>query len=554
MGFTSIAIEVSTACTRCQAPLPLNGASESVLCDTCQTPNATDVGLWTSILGDAIGEAVAMEPDTAHTSTIMTGARTLKVLAGKQDARCKCKAPFDPAAFERGASHGKLFCTSCGAESAVRRAPEWMKQVHAATTYLVGETLAAPRAKAVAASDLRFHCYHCGAPLPIDGSTRSVTCDHCRAAVMVPDDIWLRLHPARTVDRWYAVLALDLSNAKGALPTSVDSFCDVCAEPGGHVIVAYHSEDKGSAGHRARIALLQPTGALTWIQDGIEFSDDARLCSSPVDGTCFLVDRENHFVRAIDPRTGDPIRTFKSRDNDDDDDDDDATPQTLDVNNVYRFAIDWDGSFLTNNGKLRRYAPDGHRVPTWPGMRIGQGESDDQIRGNKWPRRNPVCMDSDVRIGVGWDGAVYFVHDEGIAKYTRDGQLIGAIPFPGEIVSDVVGFTVARDGTMMVLFVHRTPIGDDTWKHVMRVSPNGQMTLALGPHVPGSPLIGRYVDRIKGYADGTLILASGVDALRVIAPDGHVAWMTNATRKDEAYEQKRLDEGRRGKKAVADRE
>lgn len=547
MAFTSIALEISTACSRCQAPLPLNGASESVLCDKCQTPNATSVDLWSSILGDALGEAVAMEPDTAHTSTIMTGGQTLKVLAGKQDARCKCKAPFDPAAFERGAAAGKLFCTSCGAASAVRRAPEWMKQIHAATTYLVGETLAASRAKAVAPSELRFHCYHCGAPLPIDGSSRSVSCDHCRAAVMVPDDIWLRLHPARTVDRWYAVLALDLSSAKGALPASVDDFCDVCAEPGGHVIIAYHAEDNGSAGHPARVALLQPTGALTWIQDGIEFSDEARLYTSPVDGTCFLVDRENLFVRAIDPKTGDPIRTFKSPD-------DDENPQTLDMHDIRTFAIDWDGSFLTYDRSLRRYAPDGRRVPTWPGMGVGQGESDDQFEWNEWPRRNPVRLPSQTIIGVGWDGAVYFVSDKGVAKYTRDGQLVGVLAFPSDVVNDVDGFTVARDGTMMVLFEHKAKIGDDHWNHVMRVSSNGQMSLAFGPHVQGSPLIGRCVDRIKGYADGTLILAGGVESLRVIAPDGHVAWMTNATRTGEAYEQKKLAEARRGKKVVADRE
>ncbi|HEY1956966.1 MAG TPA: hypothetical protein VGH28_15210 [Polyangiaceae bacterium] len=61
----------------------------------------------------------------------------------------------------------------------------------------------------------------------------------------------------------------------------MSDFCDVAVEPGGNVIVAYLANGRGDAGHAARIALTQPSGALTWIQDGVEFSDDARLVTSP---------------------------------------------------------------------------------------------------------------------------------------------------------------------------------------------------------------------------------------------------------------------------------
>ncbi|HEY1956965.1 MAG TPA: hypothetical protein VGH28_15205 [Polyangiaceae bacterium] len=166
MAVTGIAIEVSTTCGRCQSPLPLNGASESVLCDKCQTPNETSHDFWTRLLGDAIGEAVGFGANEARPSTIIMDGRTVKLLVGKQDARCVCKAPYDPDAFDRAASSGKLFCTSCGKQSAARRVPDWFKGVHPAAAYLVGETLAATVAKGVAPAELRFHCYHCGAPLP----------------------------------------------------------------------------------------------------------------------------------------------------------------------------------------------------------------------------------------------------------------------------------------------------------------------------------------------------------------------------------------------------
>jgi len=552
MAATSIVLEVSTECRRCRAPLPLNGLSESVLCDKCQTPNPTPAQFWSSILGDPIGEAVGFSAGEARPVKIMMAGTSISVLAGKLDARCACKTPFDPDAFERGAAAGKLFCTSCGKQVAVRRVPDWAKTLHPAATYLVGETLAAPAAHGVDPKDLRFHCYHCGAPLPIDGAARSVPCGHCNASVMVPDDIWLRLHPARTVDRFYLVLALDLANARGMLPEDVDEFCDVCTEPGGNVIVAYHTRDNGEAGHPARLALLQPSGALSWIQDGIEFSDETRLYTSPADGTCVLVDKENKFVRVVDPRTGDPLRTFAEPETD-------AGSAPMSVEDVRSFAVDWDGSFLVfrdwsdlSDG-IRRFAPDGRRVPTWPGMRIGEGEKGDRIDPKSWPRKHPIRPPLGAHLGVGWDGAVYFVHDSGVAKYTREGMLVGTLPIPEGLLTSLRGFTVARDGTMTILAEHAQKVGDSHWSHLFHVSPMGQISVALGPHVGDAPMIGSYAKLIKGAPDGTLIVASNVDNLRVFKPNLELAWMTNATRRSESYDAKRLAEARRPKKSVADR-
>lgn len=554
MSFTSIAIEISTACTRCRAPLPLNGASESVLCDKCQTPNETTADLWSSVLGEAVDTALALAKDEGKTSTILTAGRTISLMVGHQDARCtSCKAPFDPDAFERGAASGKLFCTSCGKQAAVRRAPDWMRSIHPAASFLVGETMAATVARGVDPKDLRFHCYHCGAPLPLDGSARSVSCAHCRASVMVPDDIWLRLHPARVVDRWYLVLALDLTNAKGTLPEDVDEFCDVCTEPGGNVIIAYLANERGYAGHASRIALLQPSGALAWIQDGIEFSDEARLVTSPADGTCLLVDKENKFARVIDPRTGDPLRTFGPLEGDDGP----STP--MNVDDVRSIAIDWDGSYIVSRDwsdfadGIRRFAPDGRRVPTWPGMHLGEGEKGERIEWPKWPRKHPVRPPLDARVVVGWDGAVYFGDEHGVAKYTREGMLVGVVTFPEKLIYDFAGFTVARDGTITILGDHGEEIGDSHWPHLYRVSPSGHFAVAAGPAVSEAPFLGRYADRIKGAPDGMLVIAGDVDDLRVLAADGRVLWMTNATRRSDESSIKRLAEARRGKKHVADR-
>src|SRR5690606_38199450 len=59
-AFASLAISASTACTSCKQPLPLNGATESVLCDACRTPVATSPELWKDVLAEALDEVAAL--------------------------------------------------------------------------------------------------------------------------------------------------------------------------------------------------------------------------------------------------------------------------------------------------------------------------------------------------------------------------------------------------------------------------------------------------------------------------------------------------------------
>jgi hypothetical protein len=556
MTTTGIAVELSTTCSKCQAPLPLNGASESVLCDHCRTPTATPPDLWQRLLGEAVGEAVAMAKNEGRTHTILMGSANYKLMVGRQDPRCACKTPFAQEAILRSAGTGSVQCSACGKPSAVRPAPAWIKAIHPAALLVVGETMGAQAAQRIDPKDLRFHCYHCGSALPLDGASRTVACAYCRNSVMVPDDIWLRLHPARTVDRWFVVLALDLSRAAGVLPEDVRDFCDVACEPGGNMVIAYLDNANGEAGHPARLALLDRNGAFLWLQDGVEFSDHARLFTSPADGSVYIVDPgERAFARKLDPRTGAPVHTLVSPP-------EDSSNGPLSVRDHDGFAIDWDGSFVvhrdwsdTGRTALRRFAPDGRRVPLWPGQRLAPNEDVDRP---EWPRppNKPVRLPSSARFGFGWDGAFYVVDEGGgfVAKYARDGQLVGVAPLPKGIAKRVHSFTVARDGTLSMLFAHAVEIADSDWTHLGRLLPDGRFFVALGPHAgDASSMIGKYTRMIKGAPDGTLFLARDVDDLRILGSDGRILWTSNATRRHDEQHAKELATARRGKRLVADR-
>ena len=556
MSLTSVMYELASECPKCKQPLPLNGATESVHCGACQSVVETPVALWRTILGEATGEAAGMSEGTGQNSTMMLGGfgLTVKATYGRLTARCECKTeyPVDELATELESGDGRIFCGGCGKQASVRRAPAWFAEVHPAVVGLVRETHASDTAGEKPES-VRFHCYHCGASMPLEGKERSVTCQYCNNDLMVPDEIWVRLHPMATVQRWFGLL--DMGGAVGPVPEDVSDFCDLTVDPNGHMVIAYHADDDGDVGHPCRIGAADRNGMLRWIQDGVTFSDDAELMVSRHDARIVLIDEEEGFVRFLDSADGSPIRTVPSPG-------EDGKGTGLNVRDHRGVTIAWDGSFVVRrywddgqSGALRRFAVDGTRIPLWPGQKVEVREPSDAPEWKKL-RDEPIRLPDSAKFGYGWDGAFYAVDEKlrHIARWSGDGKLQGVVDTGIDWCKEVKAFDVSRDGTMHVLLQHAEQIGDDHWTHVARFA-NGQVEHWLGPHVEGSPLIGQHDDKLEVLPDGTTFLGGyGMSSLRIFGPDRTLLWKSNATRRHEQYLQEELEKARRGKKLVADRE
>lgn len=559
MPLVSVMYALAADCPKCRQPLPFNGASETVLCGSCQTPMQTPPDLWRTILGEATGESIAMVEGEGQNTTMMLGkwGITIKATYGRLGARCEpdCKTPHPPEALEKELAEGDgtLFCGSCGKKSTVRPAPDWFREmVHPTVVGLVGETMATGQLEKADAESVRFHCYHCGGAMPLDGTARALPCTYCKTEVMVPDDIWVRLHPAATVDRWFALL--DLGDTVGVVPEDCYEFCDLTVEANGNIALAYHADDDGEAGHACRVALANRSGLLLWQQDGVEFSEYTRLFVVPGTGNIVLIDKEGGFVRFLDAATGEPLRTLAKPSED--------SRMAADVYEHDGVAVDWDGSLVvrkrwddTGDRALRRFGPDGARVPLWPGLATLVPEDGDHPSFARLGDR-PVVLPDSALFGFGWDGAFYVLEEEGThyVKFSRDGAVLHRGDTGIANLGEVEAFDVSSDGTLHVLFEHTTELGDSKYAHVARVSPDGKSELWLGPHVEGSPLIGEYDDRLEVMPDGTVYLGHGLDSLRIVGADREVVWKSNATARHEEWLGEELRKARRGKKSAADRE
>jgi hypothetical protein len=195
----------------CGQPIPVNAPEESVHCDHCQNDLPLPVAMWVGILRDFDESHEKISAEKAASTTRDFDGMIAHFAYRRSTPHCeKCNAPYGIERIDDGATQD-IFCTSCGDPGSTM--PPVPRLKHAIHT-LAQIFLTDPRGAALhkqqlevgqGASPVIMQCPGCGAPLRVTAaSPRTVHCDHCSADVYLPDDLWRRLHPAKTVREWYA--------------------------------------------------------------------------------------------------------------------------------------------------------------------------------------------------------------------------------------------------------------------------------------------------------------------------------------------------------------
>lgn len=197
------ALEITIRCPHCDSPVHVDGPYTEILCGNCQSTVEFPPDVWTDMLEDVSSEVPGLEPNEGSHSTIF-GHFHMTLMTGRQNPRCrKCRRDFD---MEKE-YHGQdlLVCPDCGDESPVFPAPDWLKEAIHGSTLVVGAwPVGSPlEGEKGLSGPVAFACPKCAGSLMIDGTDRLVKCDYCGTNVYLPDDLWLRLHPAKKKGRWY---------------------------------------------------------------------------------------------------------------------------------------------------------------------------------------------------------------------------------------------------------------------------------------------------------------------------------------------------------------
>lgn len=196
--------EWSINCPKCDSPVMLNGPLETAHCDKCQADIPIPHDYWKGILEDIMKEIKEeLEEGEGSNSTIFGTFKTT-MMYGQLHPRCeKCKTGFEVnEKLEKIYTHT---CSECGKKIPVSPAPEWLKGIFPYLKLVVNAELETGirSNEPEVSGPIVFSCIKCGGALEVDGTDRLVPCQYCGVNVYLPDDLWFRLHPAKTKERWF---------------------------------------------------------------------------------------------------------------------------------------------------------------------------------------------------------------------------------------------------------------------------------------------------------------------------------------------------------------
>ncbi len=200
-----VLIECGVKCPKCDNPVPLNGPWETAHCDHCQADFDVPHEYWIDIFKDILDDEKSGELKTGEGSnSTIWGTFNTTLMYGNQIPYClNCGTDFPEASFKPDA--GPLACSKCGETVETAPPPAWLAELH--PRLLVGGSLSVADEKQPEGESgpVVFSCPKCGGALEVDGKDRLVPCQYCNVKVYLPDDLWLRLHPAKSKSRWFVV-------------------------------------------------------------------------------------------------------------------------------------------------------------------------------------------------------------------------------------------------------------------------------------------------------------------------------------------------------------
>jgi len=206
----SACFEIRTSCPKCGQPVPVNGPFRFLFCSGCFETFSIPDDIIIGFLADFEEESDGLATGEGSGGTLMSGSGTYKYGYWKLNPRCsECKKPLE---LPDDLSDIEISCR-CGRKYYAYPPPDWLAEpVPSAIRFISSEREIGEGESAESALPTESHkpivmsCPQCGGTLSIStASERIMTCRYCESEVYIPDAVWIRLHPVRTTEEWFAV-------------------------------------------------------------------------------------------------------------------------------------------------------------------------------------------------------------------------------------------------------------------------------------------------------------------------------------------------------------
>ena len=527
--------------------VPINALVTRAPCPACQRPVEIALERWQSLLGHVV------TPDAAPGKTGSVGmlGEPIKLDSVREDprcARCGTAIPDEAAGF---AARGFTMCPGCGARIGVRPPPESLVPVLRGASLVCGEdhdqlaqTPAAAAPKAAHPVELR--CATCSAPLPVDGTQRTVHCAYCGADMFLPDDVWLRLHPIAEVKPFY----LCWSSRTAVVAATLRDFAwsqlrDAVVGPDGklYTIGVDRALDKPS------LWCMGLDLAVQWKHDDLPIG--AHKTRIAIHANRLLVWQPGkHSALAFAMEDGAAVGSVGGEEPAG------ATVHHMDLDRASALCGDPDGTLLAQIGyNLVRFAGDGTGIATWPPRAGMFGMKHDKLAPLYSPQRDlrrpsfielakipdrPTSLSEATRLHVAGDGTVYAMDGEAVARFDRNGHAIYRRTLP---IASIASRRVCADAAGNAYALCTRPGAHPREYVLLRISPDGaRVDTVATDHAHGGPLGADDDVTLATCADGTCVVLTYGGSARVIAPDGTPRYVSQTAREDDERDRKQRAE------------
>lgn len=540
MLHTSVGVEVKVKCAACGHPVPVNALVAQVMCPSCERKCPITPEDWMRMLDEALNVIPHLEPGEQRSSNLENGATVLSARENPRCQGCKAELPAETLAAMTGKGFG--LCPACGKRMSCRRAAADVAPAVPGSAVLTGEAedqLPGPPGNLdalQAVKPVNFPCPSCNATLPVDGSSRIVTCKFCGIDSFLPDVLWQRFHPVRVSDRWY------ISYSLGERPFEWGNLYDLVVDSQGNL---YGLGTLARSLQELHVFSLGPGLELRWVRRDTILNRGSLLSIGP-DGRLFLGDPDKRQLLVLSCADGSTVGQVGGE----------AKPGILNFKNALRFAVDTDGTIIVLTEKFfRRFAPDGREVEPWPGVPPGQTSPELCYVGVLDPQ--PVNFRADYcdQIAIGWDGSIYLMSDNPVVGRVTKLDRSGKIVYQTQYLMDlqVMGVTgrawAAASGWLSVLGMPGNrkvpqPVDAEPGLVLVVVSPDGRrQRTSLKDRAMGGPLGSE--DHLAVTPEGVIWLLGHDGLARKIGPDGETLLVSRLSREqDENVRKKRRPGGK----------
>jgi len=184
----SISLTLNLACSNCHQAIHVPGLLGRVVCPHCATHAKVD---WDKF-GSIVREGLLKRPGRSQSYQFFGGGEG-SIDAAHTLPRCsECKVGIPLTGIEDA---DELTCAK-GHPISIRKANALAGRLVPGALWIVGEGVNVDAAEQREQAPILLNCNACAGDLHLDGDTdRNLTCTYCSSLNVIPDALWIRLHP-----------------------------------------------------------------------------------------------------------------------------------------------------------------------------------------------------------------------------------------------------------------------------------------------------------------------------------------------------------------------